>query len=162
MIAPQLYSHCDVINNRLWRYQQNENCARETRGRCEKIVVLSSLIDSLCRVRNRIMYVLSWWTVSALTWTLFCYLFPPLHRNSGNKHQNNPLVSAETVRHLITYIILYIFHNEYHYCWRLNDALSQGTQGTYIATSNSPDTRWIYSTLPIEMKMIYLSSSWWM
>ena len=26
----------------------------------------------------------------------------------GNKHQNNPIVSAETVRHLSTYIVLYV------------------------------------------------------
>ena len=54
------------------------------------------------------MYVLSWRTVSALTRVLFWYLFPSLLRNSGNKHQNNPLVSAETVRHSSTYIILYV------------------------------------------------------
>ena len=29
-------------------------------------------------------------------------------RNSGNKHQNNPLLSAETVRHSSAYIILYV------------------------------------------------------
>ena len=29
-------------------------------------------------------------------------------RNSGNKHQNDPLVSAETVRHESTYIILFL------------------------------------------------------
>ena len=40
---------------------------------------------------------------------LFLCLFPSLLRNSGNKHKNNPLVSAETVRHSSTYIILYIF-----------------------------------------------------
>ena len=45
------------------------------------------------------MYVLSWRTVSALTRGLFWYLF---------KHQNNPLVSAETIRHSSTYIILYV------------------------------------------------------
>ena len=54
------------------------------------------------------MYVLSWRTVSALTRVLFRFLFPSLLRNSGNKHQNNPLVSAETVRHESTYIILYL------------------------------------------------------
>ena len=32
-----------------------------------------------------------------------------LIRNSGNKHQNNPLVSAETVRHSSAYIILNMF-----------------------------------------------------
>ena len=64
--------------------------------------------DSFCRVRNNIMYVLSRRTVSALTRALFLCLFPMLLRNSGNKHQNIPLVSAETVRHSSTYIILYV------------------------------------------------------
>ena len=41
------------------------------------------------------MYALLWRNVSVL-------------HNSGNKHQNNPLVSAETVRHSSAYIILYI------------------------------------------------------
>ena len=50
------------------------------------------------------MYVFSWRTVSSLTRVLFWYLFPLLQRNSGNKHQNNPLVSA----HSSTYNILYI------------------------------------------------------
>ena len=45
-----------------------------------------------------------------LTRVLFWCLFPLLLRNSGNKHQNNPLVSAETFRHSSTYIILYIFN----------------------------------------------------
>ena len=64
-------------------------------------------MDSLCRVRNKIMHVLSWRTVSALTRVLFWYLLPSLLRNSGSKHQNNPLVSSETIRHSSTYIILY-------------------------------------------------------
>ena len=104
--APQLSGDCDVISNWLWRHQQNENRASETRGRS----FLSSLIDSLYRVRNEIMYVLSWRTVCALTRMLFWCLFPSVLRNSGNKHQNNTLVSTETVRHTCTYIILYIFH----------------------------------------------------
>ena len=54
------------------------------------------------------MYVLSWRNVAALTRVLFLCLFPFLLRNSGNKHKNNPLVSAETVCHLSTYIILYV------------------------------------------------------
>ena len=107
VIASQLSSQCDVISNRLWRHQQSKNRASETWGRCVKLVVLYSFMDSLCRVRNKIMYVLSWRTVSALTRVLFWFLFPSLLRNSGNKHQNNPLVSAETVRHSSTYIILY-------------------------------------------------------
>ena len=64
-------------------------------------------MDSLCRVRNTIIYEHSWWTVSALPWVLFWCLFPSLLHISGNKHQNNPLVSVETVLHLSTYIILY-------------------------------------------------------
>ena len=42
----------------------------------------------------KLMYVLLWRTVYALAWVLFWCLFPSLLRNSGNKHQNNPLVSA--------------------------------------------------------------------
>ena len=94
---------CDVIS-------KNDDRASGTRGRCVKIVVLSSFMDSLCRVRNKIMYVLSWRTVSVLTRVLFWYLFPSLLRNSGNKHQYNLLVSAETFRHSSTYIILYVFN----------------------------------------------------
>ena len=59
--------HCDAISIRLWRHQQNENRASETRGRCEKVVVLSSFMYSLCHVRNEIIYVLSWRTVFELT-----------------------------------------------------------------------------------------------
>ena len=54
------------------------------------------------------MYILSWQTVYALTLVLFWRLFPSLLRNLGNKHQNNPLVSAESVRHSNTCIILYV------------------------------------------------------
>ena len=102
--------HYDVISNLLWCHQQNETWASETRGRCVKIVVFTIIqIDLLCRVRNKIMYELSWRTVAALTRGLFFWcLFTSLLRNSGNNHQNNPLVSAETVRHSSTYIILYL------------------------------------------------------
>ena len=72
-------------------------------------------MDSLCRARNKIMYVLSWRTVSAPTRVLFWYLFPSLLRNSGNNHQNNPLVSAETIRHSSTYIILYVVKEAFVY-----------------------------------------------
>ena len=109
VIASQLSGHCDVISDRLWRHQENKNRASETLGRCVRIVVLSSFINSLCRVRNKIMYVLSWRTVSALTRVLFWCSFRSLLRNSGNKHQNYPLVSAETVGHSSTNFILYIF-----------------------------------------------------
>ena len=39
VIASQLSGNCDVTSYRLWRHQQNENRASETRGRWEKIVV---------------------------------------------------------------------------------------------------------------------------
>ena len=47
----------------------------QTQGRCVKIVVLSSFKDSSCRVRNKVMYVLS---IHALTRVLIWCLFPPL------------------------------------------------------------------------------------
>ena len=61
------------------------------------------------------MHELSWRTVSVLTRVLFWTLFPSLLCNAGNKHQNNPLVSAETVRHSSTYI-LYISTAHLRYC----------------------------------------------
>ena len=60
----------------------------------------------------RIMYVLDWRTVSALTSGLFWCLFTEF-RNEGNKQQNNTPVSVGTVRHESTYIILFLTrHNE--------------------------------------------------
>ena len=94
VIASQLSGHCDVIRTRLWRHQQNVDWASEPRDGVWGSSFLSSFMGSLCRVRNELMYVLSWQTVYALTRVLFWCLFPSLLRNSGNKHQNNPLVSA--------------------------------------------------------------------
>ena len=108
VIASQLSDYFNVIGNRLWHQLQNKNRAGETRGWCVKIVILSLLMYLLCQVRNKIMYVLLWQTVSAFTRVLFWCWFPLLLRSSGNKHQNNPLMSAETVGHSNTYIILYL------------------------------------------------------
>ena len=94
VFASELSGHCDVIADRLWRHQQNVMRASEPRRLCVEILVSASFMDSLCRVRNKIMYVLLWRTVYALTRVLFCCLFPSLLRNSGNKHQNDHLVSA--------------------------------------------------------------------
>ena len=66
------------------------------------------ILSSLCRVGNKTMYVFSWRIVSVLTRVLRCCLFHSVLRISGNKHQNNTLVGAGTVRHSSTYIILYI------------------------------------------------------
>ena len=50
---------------------------------------------------------------SALTRVLSWCLFPELQSNSGNKHQSDTRVSAETVRHEIAYITLFLtWHNE--------------------------------------------------
>ena len=86
------------------------------------------------------MYVLEWRTVSALTRVLFWYLFPLLLRNSGHKHQNNPLVSAETIRHSSAYIILYILVHGYPsthlvLICKINDAWSKSSS---IASHSSP------------------------
>ena len=51
------------------------------------------------------MHVRWYRTVPVLIRVLFLFVFP-----SGNKHQNNPLVSAETIRHSNTYIILYLYY----------------------------------------------------
>ena len=59
-----------LIANRLWRHQQNKASEWDT-GWCVKNLVLASFMDSLCRVRNKIMYVLLWRTVYALTGVLF-------------------------------------------------------------------------------------------
>ena len=62
---------------------------------------------------QRVMYVLEWRTISALTRGLFWCLFPELRSNEGNKYQNNTRVSTETVRHESKYIILFLTrHNE--------------------------------------------------
>ena len=68
-----------------------------------------------------IMYVLTWRTVNAVTRVLFWCLFPELRSNDGNKHQNSTRVSALTVRHKSTYIILILtWHNE-----SINDAKNE-------------------------------------
>ena len=116
MIASQWSSHCDVLSNQLWRHKKNINRVSETRCWCVKIMVLSSFIDSLCRVRDKIMYVLSWWTLYALTRVLFWCLFPSVLRNSGNEKQHNPRVSTETVRHSSRYILLFFLSLQHQLC----------------------------------------------
>ena len=63
-------------------------------------------MDSLCRVRNKIVYSRG----ELFLRTPECYLcLIPSFRNAENEHKNNPLVSAEAVRHSSTLVILYIF-----------------------------------------------------
>ena len=56
VIASQLSGHCDVISNRLWSHQQNENRASETQRRCVKIVVFIIIYGFLmsCKKYNNI------------------------------------------------------------------------------------------------------------
>ena len=106
MIASQLSGHCDLISNQLWCHQQNENWASETRDRCVKIVVsivISAFVMSCKKYNNVCTRVTELFQRSREGY--FGVYFPK------NKHQNNPLVSAETVRHLSAYIILYISNN---------------------------------------------------
>ena len=98
---------CDIISRtKIERVRHRDDVKR--------LLFLLPFMDSLCHVRNRIMYELSWQTVSVLTWVLFWYLFPSLLRNSGNKHQNNLIMSTETVHHSSTYIILYISSGDFY------------------------------------------------
>ena len=64
-------------------------------------------------VRNKIMYVLLWQPVYVLTRVLFWCVFPLLLCNSGNKHQNNPHMSAYTIYYSCAIIILYIHVQEF-------------------------------------------------
>ena len=107
VIASQLSRSCDITNNRLWLHQWSKDGSSETGGRCVEIVVSSSFMYSLCRVRKTMMCVFSWRAVSVLTRVLFWCLFPWLLRNSGNNHLDNPLVGAVTDRvHILFSIYL--------------------------------------------------------
>ena len=75
---------------------------------------------------------------SALTRGLFLCLFPELRSNEGNKHKNKTRVSAETVRHESTYIILFLTrHNDGN-----NDDINND-----LHTSTPCPTRWVYVLL---------------
>ena len=95
------------------------------------------------------IYVLEWRTVSGLTRGLFWCLFPFLWSNEipnkGNKHQNNTQVSAETVCHESTYIILFLtrHHDEKNY--DKNDDLH---------TSTPCLTRWVYVLLMTSQSIV--------
>ena len=66
-------------------------------------------IGSSGRPRNKIMYALPRRTVYALTRRLVWCLFPSLVVNSGNPHQNKPVLSSWKVPHSSPYMILYSF-----------------------------------------------------
>ena len=136
------------------------------------------------------MYVFSWRTVSALTRGLFRCLFPELLSNEGNKYQNNARVSAETVRHESTYIILFfIRQNEsinnyekttsfthrphvslarFSFCWWHRSRLLMTSQWldncdaiTWIVISNSLDIDFIHGDIHgRSCKKVISSVSW--
>ena len=96
------------------------------------------------------MYVLEWRTVSALTRGFFWCLFPELLRNSGNKHQENTWVSAETVRHESTYTILFLTrHKE-----SIND-----DKNDYLYTSSPCLTHLVFVPL-MTSQSIVMTSQW--
>ena len=76
VLTSQLSFNCDIIRDRLWRHLQNVIRATEEPCRCVRIVVFLVFYGSACPVRNKIMYILSWRTVSALIRVLFWWLFP--------------------------------------------------------------------------------------
>ena len=86
---------------------QNVSRRSGTWSQCMMVVFLSSIISPLYSANDKIMYVHLWQTVSALAQVLFWCLFPALLCNAGNKHQNNPLMRADTVHHSGLYIIPY-------------------------------------------------------
>ena len=66
----------------------------------------------------------------------FCWLYPELRNNEGNKHWNNTLASAKTVHHESTYFILFLtWHNEY-----INDIKKQRSS-LVISVSNSHEVQ---------------------
>ena len=69
--------------------------------------------EDITKYKYRILYVLEWRTVYALTKGLYWCLFPELRNNEVNIKQNNTQMSAWTVRHESTYIIKFLTrHNE--------------------------------------------------
>ena len=94
VVAPQSSGNCDAINNRSWRHQPNINRGSGKRRWCMRVAVFIVIDWIVCRVRNKITHVFSWRTVYALIRVLVWCLFPSVLSNSGNKHKNNPLVSA--------------------------------------------------------------------
>ena len=103
---------CKVYNASAFLCSKFERDRWSQRGASrQKLLEASGRVGAiLTTVASRGCPQCSWRTVSALTRVLFWYVFPSLLRNSGNKHQNNPLVSAETIRHSGSYIILSIYN----------------------------------------------------
>ena len=100
VIASQLSRHSDIISNRLWCHQHNEDQERHGDD-VLRSSFFTSFMDSLCCVRNNIMYVqYSCDKLFLRSLECFCVYFPHCFATREiNTVKNNPLVSAETVRH---------------------------------------------------------------
>ena len=97
-----------------WNLNQNTN----------NLIVLENVICKMSTILFRPQYKINPWDIGNNVYTQvtncfsaherwFWCLFPELRSNEGNKHQNNTRVTAETVRHKCTYIILFLTqHNE--------------------------------------------------
>ena len=74
-----------------------------------RLSFLASFMNSLCRERDKITYVLSWQTVYAPTRMFVWCLFPSLIRISENKHQNNIVWAHKQLETRVQHYYIYIF-----------------------------------------------------
>ena len=139
--------------------------------------------------KYRVLYVLEWRTAYALARGLFWCLFPELRSSEGNKHQNNTRVSASTIRHESTYIVLFLARHDESINDNKNDGLYTSSPGParftvcwwrhnrLLMTSQWPE-HWDASTLGLIsnssdiilfmvisttgcVRKVYTASQWW-
>ena len=102
VIASQLSGHCDVISNRLWRHQQNENRASETRVRCVNIVVFIVIHGFVISCKNWIMYVLSRYSRELFLCSLECYLGVFFPRCFATRKINTKITFSWALKQFVT------------------------------------------------------------
>ena len=90
-----IYTHVTyvMLRNALCRQlcHQQKTYRGRMRHRYLKIVFLLPFVGSSCRERNAIICVRSWRTVYTLTRVILVLI---AHRDSGNEHQDQPLVAV--------------------------------------------------------------------
>ena len=74
VIVSQWSRHFYVTSNRSWHHQDNVNWASDTKRQCVEIPIFIIIYGFFISCKNKIMYILLWWTVHALTWVLFSYI----------------------------------------------------------------------------------------
>ena len=67
MFESKYSGNCDIISNWLWCHLQNVFSTSKKQCQCVRVVIFLVIYGSGCHVRNKTMYILSWWTVSVLT-----------------------------------------------------------------------------------------------